>query len=360
MFTLKLHPHVSKTLAVQKAVINRLNEGHFWSKISSSFSVLSSSEYSNLSNERKTDGASSRFSNVNCTCFLSNVIARGIRSDLKYTDSVCKGQIQQQACKQEMVDRSMPEGILATRNVSCSQVVTKNNFPALQTIRNFSTGMRQNEAKGPSLLTRMLWKVGIGKLRYNKSRMRLAACKLYLCCDELVDHFEMTQVLGLPDTFYSWYLSMELHVWLMMVRLHQEGEEGKYVKHMLVKALWDDVENRSKKLGHAALTSARRVGIKEIGNHFQAALFAYDEGALGDDRVLGAAIWRIVFEMQDVDPVLIELIVAYVRKQLKHLDGQLSENLLLKGQTTFLPIYGDEELVDNREKLEEILARSIQ
>jgi hypothetical protein len=36
---------------------------------------------------------------------------------------------------------------------------------------------------------------------------------------------------------------------LLMVRLQQEGDEGLYVKHMLVKALWDDVENRSKKLG---------------------------------------------------------------------------------------------------------------
>lgn len=53
----------------------------------------------------------------------------------------------------------------------------------------------------------------------------------------------------MPDTFYSWFLVTELHVWMVMVRLMAEGEEGKFTRNALVEALWEDTETRSKKLG---------------------------------------------------------------------------------------------------------------
>ena len=42
------------------------------------------------------------------------------------------------------------------------------------------------------------------------------------------------------------------------------------------------------------------------------------QGLLGDDMVLAGALWRIFFEMRhDVDPAHLELMVAYVRKQVR-------------------------------------------
>lgn len=34
-----------------------------------------------------------------------------------------------------------------------------------------------------------------------------------------------------------------------MVRLMQEGEEGRYIRNALVEAMWEDVDYKSKQLG---------------------------------------------------------------------------------------------------------------
>ena len=55
--------------------------------------------------------------------------------------------------------------------------------------------------------------------------------------------------MNMPDTFHTWFLVTELHVWMLMVRLMNEGKEGRLIRNGLVNALWDDVEQRSKQLG---------------------------------------------------------------------------------------------------------------
>jgi cytochrome b pre-mRNA-processing protein 3 len=54
--------------------------------------------------------------------------------------------------------------------------------------------------------------------------------------------------LQMPDTFYSWFLVTELHVWMLMVRTMAEGEEGRFVRNNIVEAMWEDVITRVKKL----------------------------------------------------------------------------------------------------------------
>lgn len=53
----------------------------------------------------------------------------------------------------------------------------------------------------------------------------------------------------MPDTFFSWFLVTELHVWMLMVRYMAEGKDGKTVRNNLVEAMWNDVDNRINKLG---------------------------------------------------------------------------------------------------------------
>jgi len=52
----------------------------------------------------------------------------------------------------------------------------------------------------------------------------------------------------MPDTFYSWFLVTELHVWMLMVRTMAEGEEGRFVRNSIVEAMWEDVSTRAKRL----------------------------------------------------------------------------------------------------------------
>lgn len=52
-----------------------------------------------------------------------------------------------------------------------------------------------------------------------------------------------------------------------------------------------------------------------IGSSFQAALFAYDEGILSNDRVLASALWRHLFSKDCDDPERLECVVNFVRRQ---------------------------------------------
>ena len=78
--------------------------------------------------------------------------------------------------------------------------------------------------------------------------MKKSAVNLYLSCAETPDYQAFFKEFQMPDTFFSWFLVMELHVWLMMTRLSPEGPEGKFTKEKMVEMMWEDVETRSKKL----------------------------------------------------------------------------------------------------------------
>ena len=70
-----------------------------------------------------------------------------------------------------------------------------------------------------------------------------------------------------------------------------EGEQGRIVRNSLVEALWADCENRAKAIGDMSL-SARSKQIGSIAEEFQAALFIYDEGLVGNDMQMANALWR--------------------------------------------------------------------
>ena len=63
------------------------------------------------------------------------------------------------------------------------------------------------------------------------------------------------------------YLVTELHVWMLCVRLADDGAEGKFCKAQLITAMWEDLETRSKKLGSVA-ASIRNEQIQQTAHHF--------------------------------------------------------------------------------------------
>lgn len=64
-----------------------------------------------------------------------------------------------------------------------------------------------------------------------------------------MNHLEFFEELNLPDTFYSWFVIMELHIWMLSVRAMAEGDEGKLIRNGMLEALWNDVKHRANKLG---------------------------------------------------------------------------------------------------------------
>uniref|UniRef100_A0A3P8V2R8 Ubiquinol-cytochrome c reductase complex assembly factor 1 n=1 Tax=Cynoglossus semilaevis TaxID=244447 RepID=A0A3P8V2R8_CYNSE len=178
-----------------------------------------------------------------------------------------------------------------------------------------------------------------GPLKYNKWKIKIAALRMYTCCVERINYDDFFEKCNLPDTLNSWFLVAQLHVWMCLVRMRQEGREGKYMCHYIVHSMWEDVEQRSKIMGIDA--THRKEGLKVMTETFYAAIFGYDEGILSDDCVLASALWKNLFGCQCEEPQQLELMVEYVRKQMQFIDALDGQDLLLTGEVKWRPLLED-------------------
>ncbi|XP_042742564.1 ubiquinol-cytochrome-c reductase complex assembly factor 1 isoform X1 [Lagopus leucura] len=204
------------------------------------------------------------------------------------------------------------------------------------------------EKVGP--FTRMIEAMGFtGPLKYSRWKIKVAALRMYTCCVEKTDYEEFFNRCQMPDTLNSWFLVAQLHVWMCLVRMKQEGRAGKYMCRYIVHCMWEDVEQRGKVMGINSVVLKQ--DLRSMVENFYAALFGYDEGILSDDHVLAAALWRNLFNRNCEDPRHLELLVEYVRKQLgkdvrqlyetlkvQHLDALSGEDLLLTGEVSWRPL----------------------
>ncbi|XP_070699412.1 ubiquinol-cytochrome c reductase complex assembly factor 1 [Pempheris klunzingeri] len=175
-----------------------------------------------------------------------------------------------------------------------------------------------------------------GPLKYQKWKIKIAALRMYICCVERINYDDFFEKCALPDTLNSWFLVAQLHVWMCLVRMRQEGRTGKYMCRYIVHSMWEDVGQRCKILGIE--TTDRKEAIKAMTETFYAAIFRYDEGILSDDSVLAAALWRNIFSEACEDPRQLELMVEYVRKQMQYIDSLDGEDLMLTGEVKWRPL----------------------
>ncbi|XP_029007404.1 ubiquinol-cytochrome-c reductase complex assembly factor 1 [Betta splendens] len=195
----------------------------------------------------------------------------------------------------------------------------------------------QHSEEEVGAFTKLIEAMGFtGPLKYNKWKIKIAALRMYTCCVERINYDEFFERCSLPDTLNSWFLIAQLHVWMCLVRMRQEGRAGKYMCRYIVHSMWEDVDQRSKIMGIDA--TQRKESIKVMIETFYAAIFGYDEGLLSDDSVLAAALWRNLFSCQCEEPAQLELLVEYVRKQMQYIDALDGEDLLLTGEVKWRPL----------------------
>eukprot|EP00076_Gallus_gallus_P032419 XP_024997957.1 ubiquinol-cytochrome c reductase complex assembly factor 1 isoform X2 [Gallus gallus] len=104
------------------------------------------------------------------------------------------------------------------------------------------------EKVGP--FTRIIEAMGFtGPLKYSRWKIKVAALRMYTCCVEKTDYEEFFNRCQMPDTLNSWFLVAQLHVWMCLVRMKQEGRAGKYMCRYIVHCMWEDVEQRGKVMG---------------------------------------------------------------------------------------------------------------
>nr|CAD7454953.1 unnamed protein product [Timema tahoe] len=168
-----------------------------------------------------------------------------------------------------------------------------------------------------------------GWFNTSKTRLRVSGYYLYENVADKVDYALFFKEFKLSDTFFSWFLVTELHVWMTLVRVMAEGKDGRFTRNVVVEAMWSDTATRAKKLGPVNPAGVKEQ-IHDLSQQFNAALLSYDEGLLGDDRVLAGAIWRRFFQREVDSPQGIERLVSYIRQQVKLLDALTREEVLLK------------------------------
>eukprot|EP00111_Clytia_hemisphaerica_P024825 TCONS_00073200-protein len=182
----------------------------------------------------------------------------------------------------------------------------------------------------------------VGNIKKNIARQMaksLASKHLYEACADQVNYEEFFVACEMPDTFQSWFYIMQLHVWMVLVRLRAEGTSGKNLAYTMVEIMWQDIEARIKLLD-VVDTSQKKETMEEFGQQFFGLIVAYDEGLLGHDRVLASALWRNLFyNKANTDAEKLALMVEYVRKQIQHLEMQSSEDLVMTGRVDWLPLH---------------------
>lgn len=192
-------------------------------------------------------------------------------------------------------------------------------------IRLVSTYEVKNIQNDENFIKKLLKKFPI--FNVDRVKVRASAFLMYENIADRVNYFDFFEKHNIPDTFYSWFVITELHIWILSARAMADGENGKFFRNCLVEALWNDVAQRVKKLG-AGNPSATRAQVKELSEQLQASLIAYDEGLQSDDIVLAGALWRRLYQMEYAPPHHLEELVQYIRKHVAIFDNLTFEQIL--------------------------------
>ncbi|XP_046420949.1 ubiquinol-cytochrome-c reductase complex assembly factor 1 isoform X1 [Neodiprion virginianus] len=174
---------------------------------------------------------------------------------------------------------------------------------------------------------------------FNLAESKVKYCS-YLLYESIADNINYAQFFkefNMKDTYYSWFLITELHVWMLMTRAMAENEHGRIARNSVVEAMWGDANCRAKELW-SENPSGVRMHLHELSEQFNCAIIGYDEGVNGDDKVLAGAIWRRIFQLECNDPVLLEKLLVYIRKQMTHLDNTPRKDLFDKPKLKWLPL----------------------
>lgn len=172
-----------------------------------------------------------------------------------------------------------------------------------------------------------------------QDRIRQGCVYVYESCVDKVDYRTFFSYFKLEDTFLSWFLVTELHVWMCMTRGMAELDDRRAlcIQHELARNVWSDTEKRMGKLAYMQ-GKVKRECLTHLSDHFNAMLLLYDEGLQGDDKALANALWRVLLMCGGRDPVALETLVHYVRKQVHMLDKMTLDQFLEEYSISWSPL----------------------
>ena len=150
---------------------------------------------------------------------------------------------------------------------------------------------------------------------------------------------------------------MYLHMYVLTVRLRCFPAQHARVWHQhLLDHFFYAAEDRMTIWHGMVARSVRNKYLKDLWQQWRGVLLSYDEGLIKGDAVLATAVWRNVFKADErVDIADLALVTAYLRAQLKMLDGigdeQVSSGDVAFGDPNALRKLLDKESSGTRESL---------
>ncbi|XP_018046339.1 PREDICTED: ubiquinol-cytochrome-c reductase complex assembly factor 1 isoform X1 [Atta colombica] len=207
--------------------------------------------------------------------------------------------------------------------------ISKMQPPMPRDVHIISKHRTSTETLQPKIgfFARILKKTGI--LDVQKYRNMDMGYEVYEHVVSQVDYPFFFKYFNMPDTFFTWFLVTELHVWMIMIRYMADEKDGKAIRNYAVAAMWQDTQARIENLG-LIKTKLKNKQIQEISHQFNAAIIGYDEGIQSDDKVLAGALWRRFFQLECNNPEHVETLLIYVRKQICLFDSLPNDEILRK------------------------------
>lgn len=159
----------------------------------------------------------------------------------------------------------------------------------------------------------------------------------YQACSDKLNVETFFDTFKLPDSLFSFYLVVQMHVWMCQARSMQEADKrvGKKLRNEIVARMWTDFEDRIKKMDVHSPKIKSQI-MEDLLFHHQGAMMSYDSGLI-DDKTLACALWRTLFSKDKVDPRVIELAVRYVRTQVAHIRSIDSRYWCTNGRFDWAP-----------------------
>lgn len=148
---------------------------------------------------------------------------------------------------------------------------------------------------------------------YSKESQQMRGSKrLYDRVVENSESPELRAALGLPQTFAATHSLLCLHIWLLLVRLKLEGEDGAELAQILYEGFQDDVELRVHAEGVKVRVSK---WLKELEKGFYGACESYEKALKGDD-VMVEALLRNVYGNDQAQRQTADTLARYIAREM--------------------------------------------
>ena len=164
-----------------------------------------------------------------------------------------------------------------------------------------------------------------------RTKRRAQANRLYEACVEQAREPAFYASLGVPDTLDGRFDMIGVHVFLLLRRLKAEGEKGEAFAQTVFDAMFADMDRSLREMGVGDMGIGKRV--RAMGKAFMGRIMAYDK-ALEGDEPLEDALARNLYRNTGQDAENLSWMAAYMRRQLKALEGQPAE-ALFQGEVVF-------------------------